>query len=60
MMATKEFFKRGMKAFDEGLPCAPMMDPEVMEMLDKLDTPIVESLEEWYNGWTMKNLNSER
>lgn len=51
-----KFFSRGMRAFETGLPCVPMMDPEVMEMLKELDSPIVSSLKMWYEGWNVKNL----
>ena len=47
-----KFFFRGVRAYDEGIPCAPMMDPEVMKMLEELDSPIVLSLKMWFEGWT--------
>ena len=51
-----KFFSRGMRACEEGIPCAPMMDPEVMKMLKELDSPIVSSLKMWHEGWNVKNL----
>ena len=51
-----KFFSRGMRAYEEGIPCAPMMDPEVMKMLKELDSPIVPSLKMWQEGWAVKNL----
>lgn len=52
-----KFFKRGMTAREEGIMCAPMMDPEVMKMLKEFDAPIVPAMKEWQLGWTLENLN---
>lgn len=50
------FYTRGQEAFDEGLPCAPMLDPELTPMLKDFDGPVSEALVMWHEGWTVKNL----
>lgn len=61
-------FILGVKAFDNGVGCAPCLDRKLMDLISMLPRQLgtinvtpgsVEMLTDWTQGWTMANLSQD-
>ena len=48
----------GTKAFQEGKPCVPCLDSDLMLLLKNVSYSAVPILQAWVDNWMMANLNN--
>ena len=48
----------GTKAFQEGKPCVPCLDSELISLLKDMSDSAVPILQAWVDNWMMANLNN--
>lgn len=53
---TKEAFKIGTKAFEEGKPCVPCLDSGLTALLGGPIGSGIPVLDAWHSGWAKANL----